>query len=424
MYANNVSNLDQILSSLQCYPQSSRVRGDVYNLLGQIPSLQPNCGTFAHNDGTTSTLLNLEGTIPIFYRSNQYNIPVEFWVVETYPLAPPVCFVRPTADMMVKPGHPHVTSDGYVKIPYTSDWRSDFTLLELVAHMCSIFGNMPPVFRRPANSRLAPYQNRLSGSSASANGSGTGGYFQQGSYAQSHPPQPSPFYSAQFQAHAREQDLAASGGPREGESLFGGSQHSVGGASSLSSSGVYPVGRASGEVRPEDRATTLKTEVTGKIQVQLEKIFKRVRDDIDLQFEHEVQLTQSRENVERGLQSLRFLRDDITRAKGVVEAQDKEVTAWLEENEGKDTVDPDTILIEGDALSKQMIKTLAEHYSIEDALYYMDRALSNDEIELSVFLKEVRKLARKQFMCSALVQKIHAKQQELAASSYHSSPRS
>jgi len=65
-----------------------------------------------------------------------------------------------------------------------------------------------------------------------------------------------------------------------------------------------------------------------------------------------------------------------------------------------------------------MIQTLAEHYAIEDALYYMD------EIELSVFLKEVRKLARKQFLCLALVQKIHAKQQELAASSYHSSPRS
>ncbi|RLN47519.1 hypothetical protein BBJ29_000607 [Phytophthora kernoviae] len=336
MYANNVSNLDQILSSLQCYTQSSRVRGDVYNLLGQIPSLQPNCGTFAHNDGTTSTLLSLEGTIPIFYRSNQYNIPVEFWVVETYPMAPPVCFVRPTADMMVKPGHPHVTSDGYVKIPYTSDWRPDFTLLELVAHMCSIFGNMPPVFRRPANSMPAPY-------------------------------------------------------------------------------------RGASAARPEDRAAVLKGEVTGKIQMQLEKTFKRVRDDIDLQFEHEVQLTQSRENVERGLQSLRFLRDDISRARGVVEAQDKEVVAWLEENEGKDTVDPDTILIEGDALSKQMIKTLAEHQSIEDALYYMDRALSNDEIELNIFLKEVRKLSRKQFLYLALVQKIQAKQQELVASSYHSS---
>ncbi|KAG2787362.1 hypothetical protein JG687_00009613 [Phytophthora cactorum] len=407
MYANNVSNLDQILSSLQCYPQSSRVRGDVYNLLGQIPSLQPNCGTFAHNDGTTSTLLNLEGTIPIFYRGNQYNIPVEFWVVETYPMSPPVCFVRPTADMMVKPGHPHVTSDGYVKIPYTSDWRPDFTMLELVAHMCSIFGNMPPVFRRPATSRP---QNRDNGSASAAN-SGTGGYFRQGSYAQSHPPQPSPYYSSQFQSHSRQES--------EENSLFGSSQQSLG-ASSLSNSGVY----TSNEVRPEERAAAIKVEVTGKIQMQLEKTFKRVRDDIDLQFEHEVQLTQSRENVERGVQSLRFLRDDIARAKRVVETQDTEVTTWLEENEGKDTVDPDTILIEGDALSKQMIKTLAEHYAIEDALYYMDRALSNDEMELSVFLKEVRKLSRKQFMCLALVQKIHAKQQELAASSYHSSPPS
>lgn len=26
-------------------------------------------------------------------------------------------------DMMVKPGHPHVTSEGFVKIPYTADWR-------------------------------------------------------------------------------------------------------------------------------------------------------------------------------------------------------------------------------------------------------------------------------------------------------------
>lgn len=51
----------------------------------------------AHNDGTTSTLLNLEGTIPIFYRGNQYNIPVEIWLVASYPISPPVCFVRPTA---------------------------------------------------------------------------------------------------------------------------------------------------------------------------------------------------------------------------------------------------------------------------------------------------------------------------------------
>lgn len=31
--------------------------------------------------------------------------------------------LRTRADMMVKPGHPHVTSEGFVKIPYTTDWR-------------------------------------------------------------------------------------------------------------------------------------------------------------------------------------------------------------------------------------------------------------------------------------------------------------
>uniref|UniRef100_A0AAV1UU73 Tumor susceptibility gene 101 protein n=1 Tax=Peronospora matthiolae TaxID=2874970 RepID=A0AAV1UU73_9STRA len=424
MYANNVSNLDRILSSLPCYYQSARVRGDVFNLLGQIPSLRPNCGTFAYNDGSTSTLLNLEGTIPIFYRDNQYNIPVELWIVEAYPMAPPVCFVRPTADMMVKPGHPHVTSDGFVKIPYTVDWQPDSTLLELVAHMCSLFGNIPPVFRRPVTSRPMPHQDRLDGSSTSVSsgGSSTGGYFQRGSQAQSRRPQPSPYYIPQFKTQSR-QDLLSSEGAYDTNLLFGSSAQSVERGSSVSGSQLYASEGMSNGMRPEDRAAALKVEVTRKIQMQLEKHFKHVRDDIDLQFEHEVQLTQSRENVERGLQSLRFLRDDLTRAQGILDAQDESISVWLEENENKDALDPDAILVEGDDLSKQMITTLAESHSIDDVLYYMDRVLSNDEIELSVFLKEVRKLSRKQFMCLALVQKIHARQQELASSLYYRSPR-
>jgi hypothetical protein len=106
-------------------------------------------------------------------------------------------------------------------------------------------------------------------------------------------------------------------------------------------------------------------------------------------------------------------------------------------------VDPDTILIEGDGLSKQYVTVLicharfllshvhlcrsprrlldaiSEHQAIEDALYFMDRALSNDEMELVAFLKEVRKLSRQQFMCQALIQKITERQQQLAAPSYH-----
>ncbi|TYZ57394.1 hypothetical protein PybrP1_008350 [[Pythium] brassicae (nom. inval.)] len=369
MYANNVSNLDQILSSLQCYMQSSRVRGDVYQLLRQIPSLQPNCGMFAHNDGSTSTLLNLEGTIPIFYRSNQYNIPVEFWLVEAYPLAPPVCF--------------------------------DSTLVELVAHMCSIFGNMPPVFRRPAH--MMPQYSAMPYNPNAASGAGyqqqqqPPPQQQQQSYYQQ-PQQPSAYPGGgQYQPYASQDDPNA---------LFG------------------TPNVMSPPVRVEDRSVTLKVEITSKIQYELERMFKRIRDDIDLQFEHQLQLTQSRETVERGLQALEFLRDDLVRANGIIDAQDEEVGAWLAENEAKEVLDPDSILVESDGLSRQLIKTLAEYNAIEDALYFMDRALSNGEIELGVFLKEVRKLARQQFMCQALIQRVRSEQHKLAAPAYQVSSSS
>lgn len=72
----------------------------------------------------------------------------------------------------------------------------------------------------------------------------------------------------------------------------------------------------------------------------------------------------------------------------------------------------------------RLVKTMAEHQAIEDALYFLDRALSNGEIDLNVFLKEVRKLSRKQFMCQALAQKIHTTQQQRTTPTYSITNRS
>ena len=95
-------------------------------------------------------MLRLSGTIPIYYSGNQYNIPVEIWMPEAYPFAAPTCYVRPTQDMMIRPGHPHVDQNGLILLPYTSNWDSDHSLVELIGYQCSIFGTQPPVFRKPA----------------------------------------------------------------------------------------------------------------------------------------------------------------------------------------------------------------------------------------------------------------------------------
>ena len=60
-------------------------------------------------------------------------------------------------DMMIKPGHPQVNPNGIVSMPYSAQWNPNtHTLVELVAHACSLFGQIPPVFRRPAQ---LPFQN-------------------------------------------------------------------------------------------------------------------------------------------------------------------------------------------------------------------------------------------------------------------------
>ena len=74
----------------------------------QVRTLIPKIERLIHNNGMESELLVLAGTVAINYQGKQYNIPVEVYVSEPYPDAPPRCYVRPTRDMEITMGHRHV----------------------------------------------------------------------------------------------------------------------------------------------------------------------------------------------------------------------------------------------------------------------------------------------------------------------------
>lgn len=59
--------------------------------------------------------------------------------------------------------------------------------------------------------------------------------------------------------------------------------------------------------------------------------------------------------------------------------------------------------------SRRLLESVALDNAISDALYVLDKALRDDRIDLRTFLKQVRKLARKQFMARALTMKINKK---------------
>lgn len=57
----------------------------------------------------------------------------------------------------------------------------------------------------------------------------------------------------------------------------------------------------------------------------------------------------------------------------------------------------------------RLINAYAEEAAIEDSIYYLSEGLRKSVIDLEVFLRQVRELSRKQFMCRALMQKCRQK---------------
>jgi len=65
----------------------------------------------------------IDGTVPIMFRGQQYNIPINIWLNRNYPLSPPIIYVVPTNNMVIKPSK-HVDNNGKVYMPYLHFWHS------------------------------------------------------------------------------------------------------------------------------------------------------------------------------------------------------------------------------------------------------------------------------------------------------------
>jgi ESCRT-I complex subunit TSG101 len=76
----------------------------------------------AYDDGRTQLLLLLSGTIPINYRNATYNIPMDLWVPRLYPREPPIAYVRPTNDMLIRKSN-NVDPSGRVGGTYLEVWQ-------------------------------------------------------------------------------------------------------------------------------------------------------------------------------------------------------------------------------------------------------------------------------------------------------------
>ncbi|XP_048339686.1 ubiquitin-conjugating enzyme E2 variant 3 isoform X1 [Sphaerodactylus townsendi] len=118
--------------------------------LKSVNELYPNT-TFSMNaytfkDGSQKDLLNLSGTVPVKYQGNCYNIPIHLWILDSHPFTPPICFLKPTANMGISVGK-HVDARGRIYLPYLQNWsHPQSMIIGLLKEMTAKFEEELPLY--------------------------------------------------------------------------------------------------------------------------------------------------------------------------------------------------------------------------------------------------------------------------------------
>ncbi|XP_062220877.1 protein ELC-like [Phragmites australis] len=345
------------------------IRNHLVALAEAFPSLHPKAALFTHNDGRAAHLLQADGTIPIHHTGASYNLPAVIWLPEPYPRSPPLVFLSPTRDMVIKPHHPLVDRSGLVaNAPYLRSWVfPSSNLVDLVRSLSHLFGLDPPLFTRsplppaaapppnPPPPRVVPTPTQSSSSSPSPSPYRVGGFPASPQLATRRPPAEDPAEVFKRNAIAKLVDMA------------------------------YADAAA---LRPAREA-----EVDALFAVQAE-----LRHRGDLVADGVRRMGEEKEALERRLQ-------DVMMATDVIEA-------WVVENRRGGTQTTDDAIEPADVLSRQMIECTAADLALEDTIYALDKAVQEGSVPFDGYLRSVRAVARDQFFHRALSAKVHGAQQQ------------
>ncbi|KAF8077983.1 UEV domain-containing protein [Lyophyllum atratum] len=143
--------------TVQPYELRDRVYSDVDAALGRFPTLRPKSDVYTYDDGRTQLLLCIHGLLPISFRSASYNIPIAIWLTRGYPKEPPIAYVVPTINMLVKAGK-YIDVSGRCDIEFLQHWArksEGCNISALLEAMQDQFSREPPVYAKPPENASA-----------------------------------------------------------------------------------------------------------------------------------------------------------------------------------------------------------------------------------------------------------------------------
>ncbi|XP_049637010.1 tumor susceptibility gene 101 protein [Suncus etruscus] len=356
---------------------------ETVNVISLYKDLKPVLDAYVFNDGNSKELMNLNGTIPVCYKGNTYNIPVCLWLLDTYPYNPPICFVKPTSTMTIKTGK-HVDANGKIYLPYLHEWKHPQSdLLGLIQVMIVVFGDEPPVFSRPTSASYPLYQ-ATGPPNASYMPNMPGGI---SSYPSGYAPNPSGYPGCPYPPGGQYPATTSSQYPSQPP--------------------VTTVGPSrDGTISEDTIRASLISAVSDKLRWRMKEEMDRAQAELNALKRTEEDLKKGHQKLEEMVTRLDQEVAEVDKNIELLRKKDEELSSALEKMENQsENNDIDEVIIPTAPLYKQILNLYAEENAIEDTIFYLGEALRRGVIDLDVFLKHVRLLSRKQFQLRALMQK-------------------
>ena len=371
----------------------------------------------------------------------KYNIPVCFWLPEGYPRQGPLCFVTPTPDMVVKPGHPCVDANGAVAAPYLQRWTfPSHTLCGCAAQLAELFSRDPPLYSKPP-----------AGAPAAAAAAGQHHHVHAGSppaqqqYAQQHSAaQAAAAAVAAASAEAarwQQQQQQQQPPSQQQRSVLNQAVHymhsgvaqppAASGSSSIDSQARHaPPPRPAVEPPPppppprppapsgpppeETFSEAALSVLTRRARECLVAAAAAESDDVAALLDEQRCLEDRRAALAAALPPLRAEREGLEHHITALRAATVALDAWLGENAVRvpEGLSADDALQGEDAWARQALSAAAEDAGVEDTLYVLAQGLEAGVVPLDQYLKLVRGLCREQFFARATVLVVQAARRE------------
>ncbi|PFH54388.1 hypothetical protein AMATHDRAFT_72876 [Amanita thiersii Skay4041] len=409
--------------NLHSYPDKDRVFTDIDAVLTRYITLRPKLDIYTYDDGRTQLMLCVHGVLPISFRHASYNIPIALWIPRDYPKLPPLAYVVPTNDMLVRPGK-FVDVSGKCEPEYIRNWQrksEGCNLIALLEAMQDHFSREPPFLTllsscslrvadkatpspssvssithdRPALPPKPPTPHSTSPSSSSSTTSSQARYGS--SPVQRFPDNPArPIWLSCTRSHFSippPRITGAVASPPVMDLL------------DEDSPDVQPLALAPPRP-PNPELLHLHARVHEKLKVEVDSLTGALALDAERLRALQADLLAGEPAIRDEMARLEAVRDVCRNVGGRMRDTVSQVETNLAEIRRKGDPEIDEMVCATTIVHNQLINLVAEDNAIEDTIYQLHRALNAGCVDLERFLRTTRVLAEEQFMKRALIEKI------------------